>query len=233
MKRILVVDDEKDIRQLLKDALELEGYETDIAENGVRAMELLQKKPDLILLDINLPDMDGYQICQAIRNYVNAPILFLTARTKEADRIMGLKVGGDDYILKPFGIEELLARIEAHFRREERSVCQAASAGVFLDDGLVVDFPGYRILKDGRDVGLTKTEFQIAELLLTNPGQVFERERIYERVRGYDSEGDAGIITEHIRRIRRKLGTCQGKELIETVWGVGYKWIGSRKNPDR
>lgn len=226
MKRILVVDDEKDIRQLLKDALELEGYETDIAENGIRAMTLLQNKPDLILLDINLPDMDGYQICQAIRDYISVPILFLTARTQEADRILGLKVGGDDYILKPFSMEELLARIEAHFRREERAVRSISSEGVVLDDTLAVDFAGYRILKDGKDIGLTKTEFQIAELLFTNRGQVFGREQIYEQVRGYDSEGDAGIVTEHIRRIRKKLGNRQGKEWIETVWGVGYKWIG-------
>lgn len=226
MKRILVVDDEKDIRQLLKDALELEGYQTDIAENGARAIELLPQKPDLILLDINLPDMDGYRICQAIRDSVSVPIIFLTARTKETDRIMGLKVGGDDYILKPFGMEELLARIEAHFRREERAQRRTPVKRVYLSDGLAVDFPGHQILKDGKDVGLTKTEFQIAELLFSNEGQVFGREQIYERVRGYDSEGDAGIVTEHIRRIRKKLGTCQGKEWIETVWGVGYKWIG-------
>lgn len=226
MKRILVVDDETDIRRLLKDALELEGYRTDTAENGVQALALLQNKPDLILLDINLPDMDGYQICQTIRDYVSVPILFLTARTQEADRVLGLKVGGDDYILKPFGMDELLARIEAHFRREERAVRPLSTQGVVLDDTLAVDFAGYRILKDGKDIGLTKTEFQIAELLFTNRGQVFGWEQIYERVRGYDSEGDAGIITEHIRRIRKKLGKCQGKEWIETVWGVGYKWIG-------
>lgn len=223
MKRILVVDDEDGIRQLLRDALELEGYSVDTAESGIKAVELLKNSPDLILLDINLPDMDGLRICQAIRGYVSAPILFLTARTGEQDRIRGLKAGGDDYILKPFSMEELLARIEAHFRREDRG---AAASGIFVDGDLVVDFPGYRMLKNGADVGLTKTEFQIAELLLVNRGRVFEREQIYEKVRGYDGEGDSSIVTEHVRRIRKKLGKHGDREYIETVWGVGYKWIG-------
>ena len=118
MKRILIVDDEKEIRRLLAETLAMEGYATDQAADGERALLLIEKQPDLILLDINLPDMDGYQICQAVRGRTNAPILFLSARTEEADRIMGWKVGGDDYIMKPFGMEELLARIEAHFRRK-------------------------------------------------------------------------------------------------------------------
>ena len=124
MKKILIVDDEADIRQLLKDALELEGYETITAENGMEVFAALGSLPDLILLDINLPDMDGYQVCRAIRDYVSAPILFLTARADEADRVQGLRLGGDDYIVKPFGMEELLARVEAHFRREERMTRQ-------------------------------------------------------------------------------------------------------------
>lgn len=226
MKRILVVDDEKDIRKLLKEALTLEGYETDLAKDGAEAVELLKKQPDLILLDINLPDMDGYQVCTAIRSFVSAPILFLSARVEETDRVMGLKAGGDDYIVKPFGMDELLARIEAHLRRQERTVQQLPSEGIAMDGGLVIDFKGHRILKDGVDIGLTKTEFLIAELLFVNRGQVFGREQIYERVRGYDSSGDSGIVTEHIRRIRKKLGPRQSGEWIETVWGMGYKWIG-------
>lgn len=226
MKRILVVDDEKDIRNLLKEALTLEGYETDLAEDGAQAVELLKKQPDLILLDINLPDMDGYQVCTAIRSFVSAPILFLSARVEEPDRVMGFRAGGDDYIVKPFGMDELLARIEAHLRRQERAAQQLQPEGILVDGSLVIDLKGHRILKDGTDIGLTKTEFMIAELLLVNRGQVFGREQIYERVRGYDSSGDAGIITEHIRRIRKKLGARQGGEWIETVWGMGYKWIG-------
>lgn len=315
MKKILIVDDEAGIRQLLCDALELEGYKTDVAENGMEAIAKLKEQPDLILLDINLPDMDGYEICRAIRDYVSAPILFLTARAEEADRVRGLRVGGDDYIVKPFGMEELLARVGSHFRREERMErqlqremggCHKARmlpgnqelheqnpegktsdsfwrdpgmnpegrpVGLHWRDpeanpegrpgnphwrnpegrpgdphwrdpeanavgrsqwrereviggGLVIDYPGCRILKDGTDAGLTRTEYRIAELLFENRGRVFGREQIYERVRGYDSSGDAGIVTEHIRRIRKKLGDQDGKPWIETVWGVGYQWIG-------
>jgi DNA-binding response OmpR family regulator len=261
LKKILIVDDEADIRQLLKDALELEGYETITAENGMEVFAALGSLPDLILLDINLPDMDGYQVCRAIRDYVSAPILFLTARADEADRVQGLRLGGDDYIVKPFGMEELLARVEAHFRREERMTRQpgqrddntktgeAGFSGHARDrqpaagresakhsapaagcepavSGLIIDFPGCRILRDGRDIGLTRTEYRIAELLYVNRGKVFGREQIYERVRGYDGTGDAGIVTEHIRRIRKKLGETDGKQWIETVWGVGYRWIG-------
>lgn len=121
MKRVLVVDDERDIRLLLKETLAMEGYETDLAADGAEAVRLLENGPDLILLDICLPDMDGYQVCRDIRSRTDAPIVFLSARVEEADRIMGLKVGGDDYIMKPFSMDELLARIEAHFRREERA----------------------------------------------------------------------------------------------------------------
>ena len=221
MKRILIVDDEKEIRGLLAETFAMEGYVTDQAADGEGALLLIEKQPDLILLDINLPDMDGYQICQAVRERTNAPILFLSARTEEADRIMGWKVGGDDYIMKPFGMEELLARIEAHFRRQERT-----GRTLVTEENLTVDFSGRRFLADGRDVGLTKTEFAIAELLYTNKGVVLDRERIYENVRGYEGEADASIMTEHIRRIRKKLGNAREKEYIETVWGVGYRWIG-------
>ena len=221
MKRVLVVDDERDIRLLLKETLAMEGYETDLAADGAEAVRLLENGPDLILLDICLPDMDGYQVCRDIRSRTDAPIVFLSARVEEADRIMGLKVGGDDYIMKPFSMDELLARIEAHFRREERA------AGRELREGILqVDFAGRRILVEGRDAGLTRTEYDIAELLFTHKGNVCDRERIYERVRGYEREADAAIVTEHIRRIRRKLENTQGQEYIETVWGVGYRWIG-------
>ena len=160
-------------------------------------------------------------MCRDIRSRTDAPIVFLSARVEEADRIMGLKVGGDDYIMKPFSMDELLARIEAHFRREERA------AGRELREGILqVDFAGRRILVEGRDAGLTRTEYDIAELLFTHKGNVFDRERIYERVRGYEREADAAIVTEHIRHIRRKLENTQGQEYIETVWGVGYRWIG-------
>jgi len=221
MKKILVADDEADIRSLLKESLELENYMVYTTKNGMEAMAALKCQPDLILLDVNMPDMDGYTVCEKIRDYVDCPILFLTARTEEQDRVNGFKSGGDDYIVKPFGMEELLARVEAHLRREER---KTANVNVCISGDLTVDFSGHQALLNGEDVGLTRTEFSIVELLITHSGQVFEKEHIYERVRGFDSEGDASIIAEHIRRIRQKID--RNKKHIETVWGVGYKWIG-------
>lgn len=218
---MLVVDDEQDIRQLLKEYLEMEGYLVYTAKNGMEAMESLKYQPDLIILDVNMPDMDGYMVCEKIRDYVDCPILFLTARTEEQDRVNGFKAGGDDYIIKPFSIEEMLARVEAHLRREER---KQHNRNVYINGDLTIDFSGHQVLLEGEDIELTKTEFSIVELLITHSGQVFEKEQIYERVRGFDGEADASIIAEHVRRIRQKID--KKSKHIETVWGVGYKWIG-------
>lgn len=221
MKKILVVDDEQDIRNLLKECLELEGYLVYTAKDGMEAMENIRHNPDLIIMDVNMPDMDGYTVCGKIRDYVDCPILFLTARTQEQDKVSGFQAGGDDYIVKPFGMDELLARVEAHLRREERRQKQR---NVYLKGSLAIDFSGRQVLVDGEDAGLTKTEFAIVELLAAHSGQVFEKEQIYERVRGFDGEADASIIAEHVRRVRQKID--KGAKHIETVWGVGYKWIG-------
>lgn len=221
MKKILVVDDEQDIRKLLKEYLEMEGYLVYTGKNGMEAMESLKYQPDMIILDVNMPDLDGYTVCEKIRDYVDCPILFLTARTEEHDRVSGFKAGGDDYIVKPFSIDEMLARIEAHLRREER---KQQKSNVYISGNLTIDFSGRQVLMDGADVGLTKTEFSIVELLITHSGQVFEKEQIYETVRGFDGEADASIIAEHVRRIRQKID--KKEKHIETVWGVGYKWVG-------
>lgn len=224
MKKILVVDDERDICQLLKDELSMEGYQVYTAVNGAKALQSISKMPDLILLDINMPEMDGYSVCEKIRNYISCPILFLTARTEEADCIRGFRVGADDYITKPFHIDELLERVAAHLRREER---HGINNKIYMIGDLTIDVTGTRILKGQKDVKLTRTEFQIVEFLLINKGQVFDKERIYEETRGYDGNADASIVTEHIRRIRNKLGRMDnGQDYIQTVWGVGYKWIG-------
>lgn len=227
-KKLLIVDDESDIRLLLKEYLELEGYEVSLAANAMEAEKALAWEPDLILLDINMPGTDGLLWCEQIRDFVQIPIIFLSARTEEGDRIKGFKAGGDDYILKPFSMEELSARVEAHLRREARKEKGQGKTErrEYTDGDLQVDFTGYRVLKKGKDVGLTKMEFQIAEFLFTNRGRVFTKESIYEKVRGFDGEADAAVITEHIRRIRMKLGSGKGQEYIETVWGVGYRWIG-------
>lgn len=222
-KKLLIVDDEAGILQLLKDYFEIQGYEVVTAKTGKEAIESAMKSPDLILLDINLPEIDGLFVCRAIREQVSCPILFLTAKIEEQDRINGFLTGGDDYILKPFSIEELGARVMAHLRRESRS--NPISEGTEYGE-LTISYSQRSVCRSGELVHLTKTEFDIVELLSMNPGQVFSKERIYESVRGLEGEGDSSIVMEHIRRIRNKLGESAGGGYIKTVWGVGYKWIG-------
>ncbi len=221
--KILVADDEQDIRMLLKDFFEMQGYMVETAGSGKEALKKSAGRPDLILLDINMPDMDGLTVCRQIREYVSCPILFLTARVEEQDRINGLMSGGDDYIVKPFSIDELGARVTAHLRREAR---RASKESFRFSGGLVIHYSRRCVYHDGTELGLTKTEFDILELLSMNRGQVFSRERIYELLWGYDSEGDEAIVTEHIRRIRQKIRKYSDREYIRTVWGVGYQWVG-------
>ncbi len=221
--KILIIDDEPDIRQLLKDYFELQGYYVMTGCNGIEAVEKAALGPDIILLDINMPEMDGLQVCRRIRTHISCPILFLTAKITEQDRVNGLLLGGDDYILKPFSIDELGARVVAHLRRETRAVKKEEIR--FAGD-LTVNFNERCVYYKEEEIALTRTEFDILEYLCMNKGQVFCKERIYEKLWGYDSEGDSNIVTEHIRRIRLKLQKYMDRPLIETVWGVGYKWIG-------
>lgn len=219
--KILIVDDETMMTELLCDHLRDCGYETYAAGNAVAALELLPKEPDLIILDINMPGIDGLEFCKNIREHISCPILFVTARIDEADKIIGLQYGGDDYITKPFSLKELSARIAAHLRRDERS---RQRSSILTSGELLVNLSERRVFFDGKEIVFSKKEFDLIEFLLTNAGQVFDRERIYERVWGYDAEGDADVIKEHIRRIRAKLHETAGRDYIETVWGVGYRW---------
>lgn len=220
--KLLIADDEADIVGLLKDYFEINGYEVLTALDGAAAVKQAEKSPDLILLDVNMPCLDGLEVCARIRNYVSCPILFLTAKVEEQDRVNGFRVGGDDYVLKPFSLEELGARVAAHLRREERASVRTNAR--FAAD-LVIDYAQRCVFFQGESIGLVKKEFDIVELLSMNAGQVFDKERIYERVWGYDSEGDSAVVAEHIRRIRNKIAARTDTVYIETVWGVGYKWI--------
>lgn len=221
--KILIIDDERDIRLMLKDYFEIQGYEIYTAGGGQEALKKVMAAPDLILLDINMPDMDGMEVCKKIRDFVTCPILFLTARVEEQDRINGLLIGGDDYIQKPFAIEELGARVKAHLRREKRI---AAKEKFSFQEELVIHYSRRKVLYKNQEISFTKTEFDLIEFLSLHKGQIFSRDRIYEQVWGYDSEGDSNIIMEHIRRIRQKLKKYTEHEYIETVRGVGYQWIG-------
>jgi DNA-binding response OmpR family regulator len=221
--KILLVDDEADIINLLRDYFEINGYEVITALNGKEALKQAERCPDLILLDINMPDIDGLKVCEKIRSSVSCPILFLTARVEDSDKINGFRAGGDDYIVKPFSIDELGARVWAHLRREQRH--QAKSKVKFSGD-LVIDYTSRTVCVKDKPLQFAKKEFDIIELLSMNSRQVFDKEGIYERVWGWDSDGDSSVVAEHIRRIRAKLSSECDTVYIETVWGVGYKWVG-------
>ena len=221
-QRILIVDDVPDIADMLSSYFRRQGYETLTAYDGAGALRLAERQPDIILLDVNLPDMDGFDVCRRIREGVSCPILFLTARIEEGDKIQGFAVGGDDYVVKPFSLEELNARVAAHLRREER---HAGRMEVRFDAELMINYSDRTVTFRGQPLAFAKKEFDIIEFLSQHVGQVFDKERIYERVWGYDSEGDSSVVSEHIRRIRMKLAKAGAKPYIETVWGVGYKWV--------
>ncbi len=220
--KILIADDETDIVVMLSQFFQGKGYRILTATNGVEILKQVENNPDIILLDINMPGMDGLEVCQRIRDYVSCPILFLTARIEDADKVKGFSVGGDDYIVKPFSLVELEARVKAHLRRETRHSFNTQIK--FIDD-LTIDYAERCIFYKGNKISLAKKEFDIVELLSVNSGQVFDRERIYEKIWGYDSEGDSSVVAEHIRRIRTKIASFTEKGYIETVWGCGYKWI--------
>ena len=168
-----------------------------------------------------MPDLDGLEVCARIRGFVSCPILFLTARVEDSDKIKGFGMGGDDYIVKPFSLDELGARVAAHIRRERR---RGETPKVRFDDKLSIDYTERRLYFDSEEISLAKKEFDIIELLSGHPGQIFSKERIYELVWGYDSEGESSVVAEHVRRIRAKLAAAGIKPYVETVWGVGYKW---------
>lgn len=220
-RKILIVDDEAMMTELLSDYLGEEGYETYTADNASRALALLPQNPDLIILDINMPGVDGLTLCRNIRGHVACPILFVTARVTEQDKINGLQYGGDDYITKPFSLKELSARIAAHLRRDERS---GKVASILTSGELLVNLSQRRVFYREKEIEVSKKEFDIIEFLLTNAGRVFDKEHIYERIWGYDAEGNADVVKEHVRKIRTKLKEAAGETYIETVWGVGYKW---------
>lgn len=224
MHKILIVDDEADLRKLLTDYFEINGYFVMTAKDSREAMQKVELGPDLVLLDINMPEENGLEICERIRGFVSCPILFLTARIEDADKIAGFRAGGDDYILKPFSIRELGARVEAHLRREQRILTKAL---VRFNHDLVINYTARELYFQDIRIPLAKKEFDIIELLSMNPGMVFEKERMYEKIWGLDEEGDSSVIAEHIRRIRNKFKEYGSTDRIETVWGVGYKWLNS------
>ena len=221
-ERILIVDDERGIVDTMK-AYFAPQYEVLTAYSGEEAIQKVERQPDLILLDINMPGMDGLTVCQTIREHIACPILFLTARIESTDKITGFQAGADDYIVKPVDLDELAARIAAHLRREQRRHSQSI---IRFFGELAVDYSARTVTVHNEPIALSKREFDILELLSLNAGQVFDRERIYETIWGLDGDGNSDTVMEHIRKIRAKLAAYTLHSYIETVWGCGYKWNG-------
>lgn len=220
--RILIVDDEIEVVTMLQSFLLRNGYQVSCASNGAETISKAAEQPDLILLDINMPQMDGIEVCKAIRKVVSCPIVFLTARDQDTDKIEGFAAGGDDYIVKPFSLAELGARIEAHLRRDRRS--KYIQRKVFGD--ITIDYSSREVFVRGERLHFNRKDFDIVQLLSLNRGQTFDRAKIYDRVWGLEGNGDDIVIMEHIRKIRLAFAKAGCESCIETVWGIGYKWVG-------
>lgn len=219
MSKILVVDDELDMLKLIENILKRDGHEVKVISDVENILDIDYNHFNLIILDVMMPKMDGFEVCKSIRNKVDCPILFLTAKNMESDVMYGLGIGADDYITKPFGVGELRARINAHLRRENREKKNSLTIS-----NVQFNFLGKEISVDNNKINFTKSEYLICEFLAKNKGQVFSKERIYEHVYGFYGESDISVITEHIKNIRSKLKSYD-IHTIETVWGIGYKWV--------
>ena len=223
-EKILLVEDEKTLAKALKFNLEKEGFRVEVAFDGEEALNAMSRKePDLVILDLMLPKIDGYEVCRSIRRSSDVPIIMLTARDEDIDKILGLELGADDYMTKPFNTRELLARIRAILRR---TVQQAAAAKNFIKIGdLQIDAIKRKVTVKGREVTLTSREFNLLSLLASNPGKVYSREELLEEIWGDDYSGDVRTVDVHIRHLREKIEEFPAEpNIILTVWGAGYKF---------
>jgi len=226
-KKILIIEDEKHIVDILKHNLKKEGFTTIEAYDGEQGLEMgLNDNPDLILLDIMLPKMDGFAVCRKLRQSVNTPIIMLTAREEEVDKVLGLELGADDYITKPFSQRELIARIKANLRRnsiDESNNSNEKSKGSMVFGELTIDFDRYEVIRAGKVIELTLREFELVKFLAQHQGQVFSRESLLEKVWGYEYYGDVRTVDVTVRRIREKLEPePSNPQYILTKRGVGY-----------
>ena len=225
MRRVLVVDDEANLRHTLGYALRQEGYEVLTAENGEDGLESFRTtKPDLVILDVMLPRLDGFEVCRRIRRESDVPILMLTARDTELDKVVGLEIGADDYLAKPFSMRELVARVRAMLRRARR-VSEPDATDVVEIEGLQIDVPKHRVFANGAEIDLKPREFDLLAFLMTHPGQVFNRDQILARVWGFDYAGDSRTVDTHVKTLREKLSDDADRpRWVETVRGVGYRF---------
>lgn len=224
MKKILVVDDEKSIVKGIKFSLEQDDMKVEVAYDGETALELAKANHyDMILLDIMLPGFSGLEVCQMIREFSDVPIIMLTAKGDDMDKILGLEYGADDYITKPFNILEVKARIKAIFRRNNRNVPEQENQKVIETKGLKIDVDSRRVYIDDKEVNLTAKEFELVYLLVSNPNKVYSREQLLKTIWGPSYPGDVRTVDVHVRRLREKIeATPADPKYIHTKWGVGY-----------
>ncbi len=224
MLKILVVDDDTNISELISLYLNKEGYETKEVANGKLAVEVFEEyRPDLVLLDIMLPGMDGYDVCKEIRKTSRTPIIMLTAKGEVFDKVLGLELGADDYMVKPFDPKELMARVKAVLRRNVLPVVEEKPKNRIVLDQLIIDKDNYSVTYEGNLVELPPKELEVLYFLASHPKQVFTREQLLDKIWGYDFVGDTRTVDVHIKRLRDKF---EGEHSwsIKTVWGVGYKF---------
>lgn len=231
--QVLIADDEKEIRDLLKKYLEREMYQVDLARDGEEALQLFeQKNYNLVLLDLMMPKVDGIEVCRRLRTKTNVPILMLTAKDQEVEKIVGLSMGADDYITKPFSIHELMARIKAQLRRylilgsgDQRSEEET----MIRCENIAIDLKKYVVLKDGEEIQLTAKEFELLKFFVTHPEQVFTKIQLFRNVWGSEYVEDDNTVMVHIRKLRKKIEDDPSQpKLIQTVWGIGYKFAGEK-----
>ena len=225
--KIMIVDDEPDILDLLEKALAIEGFHNILkVANGSNAIDTCKNQsPDIIILDVMLPDLDGYEVCKQIRQFSHCPILFLSSKNDELDKILGLAVGGDDYVTKPFSPKEIVYRVKAQLRRLEYKQNPPQSQSIKIGT-LTIDPDGCRVMKDDKEIELTAREFELLQYMAQNKGRVISRERLYEAVWGEDSFGCDNTIMVHIRHLREKIeDNPTSPKYIVTMKGLGYKLV--------
>ncbi|CQR54783.1 response regulator transcription factor [Paenibacillus riograndensis] len=225
-KRILIIEDEQDISRILKDYIRLQGYDVHIADNGIDGLRLVETLfPDFIILDIMLPDANGIELCRQIRDKTRIPILILSARGSDTDKVLGLGFGADDYMTKPFSLSELVARIQAHLRRMEGMGNIPGHGDLISLGALTIDKKAYKTTLNGQELALSAKEFELLYFLAEHKNQVFSKSQLLDQIWGYTSHGDESTITVYIRRLREKLeADPSSPSYIKTVWGVGYKF---------
>ena len=228
MKRVLIIEDDISIAELERDYLEINGFSVDIESSGDKGFYKVQHEDyDLVILDVMLPTMDGFEICKRIRIEKDIPILMVSAKKEDIDKIRALGLGADDYMTKPFSPNELVARVKAHILRYERLVNGSGKKEQDIKHirGITIDKTSRRIFRNDKEINFTTKEFDLLLLLASNPNRVFSKEELFERIWGMDSSGEIATVTVHIRKIREKIESDSSKpQYIETIWGIGYRF---------